>query len=173
MSFMSYEYIVPIPVMASKNTLYWLWWITVITRANGLCEKCRKAKKLDAAHLEPRKKAPDRAFDPNNGTALCRSCHLKYDHAKGHRPSGRPFGTKMSREWCRKHSKRMSTIYADPERREIARKRAISQWDRQGRKHDPNKPCENCGEPRGRGDRRFCSAACHYEFRTGKVRSGY
>ena len=38
-------------------------------------------------HIIPRSKAPALALDPNNLRTLCRPCHIKYDQARGHKPS--------------------------------------------------------------------------------------
>ena len=36
-------------------------------------------------HIIPRAKAPALALDPNNLRTLCRSCHNKFDEARGHK----------------------------------------------------------------------------------------
>jgi len=170
-----HEYIVPVQVDASDNELRWAWRFTVIARGRGRCQQCGQEEKLDACHLIPKKKRPDLRFDPDNGIALCRSCHMSYDHQFGHRVSGRPVGYQMPdsfRERMREVGKlRAATDPSFPKfwKAGVAAKKRNA-------KTEP-RPCENCGvmiigTKQYRGNR-FCSPACHYAFRTGKQRSGY
>ena len=71
------------------------WRELVIRRAGGLCQECRRYGRVDADgmrvkattahHIVPLEVAPERAFDPNNGMALCAACHNKKHPEKGGR----------------------------------------------------------------------------------------
>lgn len=173
---MTFSYVVPIQPRPSREELEWAWKFTVFARADGRCQHCGKQTRLDACHIEARHINPAREFDPDNGVALCRSCHMQFDHKVKARPSGRPVGYRMPaefRERMREVGKRRAQT---PGFAEEARQRALAMWDRQGRKHHP-RPCEHCGAMitghKSSTGARFCSAACHYAFRKGKPRSGY
>ena len=170
-----YSYIVPIQADASDHERRWAWRFTVISRANGKCQECGTPGKLDACHLIPKRRRPDLRFDPDNGIAMCRSCHMSHDHKRGHRPSGRPVGMKMGPETGRKISESRRKWFAEPANVEIHRNTIRASWDKRGRK--PERNCDGCGVALTRrqlsGDARFCSATCHYSFRTGKPRTGY
>lgn len=169
------SYIVPVQADASNSELLWAWRFTVIARAAGKCQECGIEGRLDACHLIPKRTRPDLRFDPDNGIAMCRSCHMIHDHKRGHRPSGRPPGFTMPRELrdrLREVGKRRAAVPGFAEGR---RQSAIAYWDRVGRK--PLRPCDACGTMLTRrqvsADSRFCSSSCHYAFRKGKPRSGY
>ena len=61
----------------------------------GLCQECRRYGRVDADgmrvkattahHIVPLEVAPERAFDPDNGMALCAACHNKKHPEKGGR----------------------------------------------------------------------------------------
>ena len=173
-------YVVSTQPNPSREELEWAWKFTVFARAAGHCQHCGKQTRLDACHVESRASRPDLEFDPENGVALCRACHIRFDVGNGQRPHwGAMTGSLHTEETKRRigesHRKRAEAW--TPEEREVRRQQTLRQWDRHGRKHVP-KPCENCGEmisPRQAAYQpaRFCSAACHYAFRTGKPRSGY
>ena len=71
------------------------WRELVICRAGGLCQECRRYGRVDADgmrvkattahHIVPLEVAPERAFDPDNGMALCAACHNKKHPEKGGR----------------------------------------------------------------------------------------
>lgn len=152
----------------------WAWKFTVRARAAGACQNCgRSGIPLDTAHIQERTARPDLEFDPANGMCLCRSCHLRYDHANNHR-AGRPFGFRLSAASKAAIGEKSSAYHGTPEGRERLRAQTAAAWDRRGRKY-PERACAHCGatfKPRdARG--RFCSSACHYAFRTGKARTGY
>jgi len=174
---MDYQYAFPIPPGSAPETLHWAWALTVLShRANAgwTCEACGRVKPLDVAHVQSRKARPDLQFDPSNGLALCRSCHMKHDHLHGHRPPGRKPGTKLSEETKRRIGVGNKISHSTPEHRAATSERLRKYWDEKGRKRNPT-PCAACGAmfvPRDRRAR-FCSSACHYSFRTGKPRSGY
>lgn len=170
-----FEYIVPVSKKPSREELEWAWRFSVLAHANGRCEHCGREGHLHCAHKLARRERPDLEWDPANGIGLCASCHLKHDHQNGHRPSGRPFGHKLSQETKRRIGERNRIAHSTPEAREFSREKAIREWNARGRK--PPRDCEHCGKPLARhqlsSDRRFCSPGCHYAFRAGKPRSGY
>ena len=53
------------------------------------CQICgvsvREKGSSQVDHIIPRAKAPALALDPNNLRTLCRSCHNKFDEARGHK----------------------------------------------------------------------------------------
>lgn len=165
-------YIVPLSVKPTPTELKWAWKFTVLARANGKCQHCGVVSNLDACHLESRAARPDLQFAPDNGIALCRSCHMKMDHELGARPSGRPVGLP--------HTEETKQIIGEKKRAWIAanldthREMVKRSWD--GRRK-PERDCEHCGVPLSRrklsANARFCSPQCHYAFRSGKTRSGY
>lgn len=57
-----------------------IWSKEVLNRANFKCEICGDTA-TDAHHIEPKKLQPMLALDPDNGLALCKSCHYKYGHS--------------------------------------------------------------------------------------------
>lgn len=171
----SFTYIVPVQADASSTERLWAWRFTVIARAAGKCQECGSEGRLDACHLIPKRKRPDLRFDPDNGIAMCRSCHMSHDHKRGHRPSGRPVGYRMPHEFRERMREVGLRRAQEPGFAEGRRQSALDRWDRDGRK--PLRPCDNCGAMLTRrqvsGNARFCSSSCHYAFRTGKARSGY
>lgn len=164
-----YEFLVPLQVRPTREELYWAWKFTVLGRAEQACQECNKAVRLDACHIKSRRQHPESAYDPKNGIALCRSCHMRRDHTNRDRPSGRPAGMKMAPEVGQKISAARQRWFSDPANREKNRQAVLRGWE--GRRKRFPHSCENCGQDFIGG--RFCSAACHYAFRTGKPRSGY
>lgn len=57
-----------------------IWSKEVLNRANFKCEICGDTA-TDAHHIEPKKLQPMLSLDPDNGLALCKSCHYKYGHS--------------------------------------------------------------------------------------------
>ena len=49
----------------------------------GISVREKGASQVD--HIIPRRTAPALALDPNNLRTLCRSCHNKFDKARGHK----------------------------------------------------------------------------------------
>jgi hypothetical protein len=145
------------------------WCQAVIARAaGGRCQHCGKAERLDAAHLKPRKLYPAIAWDPDNGIALCRSCHTAFDHANGDRPSGRPPGFRHSEETKAKIGAASKIDKNRPAVKRALSARAKAQWARQGRKTKAaNCPiCNTPLKPRQVYARMtFCSLACAYKGR--------
>lgn len=64
------------------------WRREVLNRDNHTCRNCgRPASEAD--HIVPRADAPHLANDPDNGQALCKTCHAQKtiaDRAKGPQP---------------------------------------------------------------------------------------
>ena len=159
---------------ATRQELWVAMRATLFARSNGYCEHCGKLTRLEVAHKVAKPKVgryhPD--FDPDSAYALCASCHRKMDHRLGVLHA-RPTGYKHSEKTKRKIARSNRLVRASAEFRAAQSDRTRRQWDRQGRVH-PIRACENCGAPfRATNKSRFCSAACHYAFRTGKPRSGY
>ena len=158
-----FQYVVELPPFPTKQQTHWAWWFTVISRAKKRCQMCGNEKRLDASHIQPRKTYPELRFDPDNGQALCRSCHLKYDKAHGHRPKGPPIGRKLSEHTKQKISRANRISHNTPEGKARHRTQALAQWDKIGRKHE-RRICAFCRrlyKPRG-SDAKYCSANCHY-----------
>jgi hypothetical protein len=170
------KYVVCLQPNPSKEELDWAWKFTVFSRANGYCQQCGKQVRLDACHIKNREQYPEFQFEPENGIALCRNCHMKFDHRVHNRPSGRPLGYHLSLETKQLMSVKSKEAHNTPEYLKQARIRTIKQWDKQGRK-DHQQLCKGCGEqltkPQQRANNKFCSPSCHYKYRTGKPRSGY
>mgnify|MGYP001600438652 CR=1 FL=1 len=167
------KYIVPLQPNPTRQELHFAWYFTILAKADGQCQHCHKQTKLDTCHIQSKREHPELEFDPDNGIALCRSCHLKYDHNNGHRKSGRPRGYQMPDTFKQLLSDKSKLSHNTPEYLAAASLRAKAQWDKQGRKHLP-KPCEHCGTIfNSRTRDRFCSTTCSYAFRTGKPRSGW
>lgn len=174
MTTLPFSYIVPIQANASNFELLWAWRFTVIARAGGKCQECGTQTALDACHLIPKRRRPDLRFDPDNGIAMCRSCHMKHDHKRGHRPSGAPRGVPRSEQTRQKIGEaRRAYVEAHPEERAVLRARAVKMWDARGRK--PGRNCVQCDAPLTRPqitrNRLFCSKDCRYAWRRGKPRS--
>jgi len=169
------KYAVKLQPNPSKEELEWAWKFTVFAKANGHCQHCDKQVRLDGCHIKSIEQFPELQFDPQNGIALCRHCHLMFDHRLHNRPNGHPFGYHPSEKTKELQSIKSKLSHNTPEYLKQARLITLKQWDRQGRKPDRN--CEQCGQPLTRKlialNQRFCSAKCHYKFRTGKPRKGY
>lgn len=56
-----------------------IWSMEVIKRANNTCEICGDIAE-HAHHIQPKKLSPFLALDPDNGIAVCKTCHYKYGH---------------------------------------------------------------------------------------------
>lgn len=172
----AYEYIVPLRRNPSAEERRWAWKFTVLARANGKCQNCGALDRLlECAHIEAKRDNPARAYDPDNGMALCSRCHRQHDWARGHRTPTRGFGWKHSPETIEKMRKSNKTRGNDPEERARRSASTEASWDVRGRK--PLRDCEGCGTPLTRSqvtrNNRFCSYACCKRYRVGKPRSGY
>lgn len=59
---------------------YAKWRAAVYERDNYTCVKCgSRGGKLNADHIEPLAKYPDKIYDLSNGRTLCVECHRKTD----------------------------------------------------------------------------------------------
>lgn len=68
----------------SRRTSWWAlkWHKEVMAKCASLCQICGQNKPHMAAHhLVPWSRSKELRFEPNNGVALCPSCHAKY-HGK-------------------------------------------------------------------------------------------
>jgi len=170
------KYVVSLQPNPSHEELEWAWKFTVFARANGICRHCGKQVRLDACHIKSREQYPELQFEPNNGIALCRACHMSFDHRVHNRPSGRHWGYRLSTETKQLISQKNKIAHNTPEYLKSASERSLAQWDRQGRK-EHQQYCKGCGKQitkqQQRASNKFCSAPCHYKYRTGKPRSGY
>lgn len=168
------KYVVRISSNPNREELKWAMKFTVRMRDDYTCQNCGQPGK-DIAHVLSRADRPDLEFEPSNARVLCRRCHLRADHANGHRPSGRPFGHMLSEETKAKIGASNARVKADPEWRRQASERGREQWDARGRK--PPRDCEHCEAPLSQkklsANARFCGAACSYAFRKGKPRAGW
>jgi hypothetical protein len=169
------KYIVSLQPNPSREELEWAWKFTVFARAKGHCQHCGKQVRLDACHIKNREQFPELQYEPENGIALCRNCHLEFDHRLNNRPSGRVKGYHHSQETKQLMSIKSKEAHNTTEYLREASIRTLKQWDKQGRKPDRN--CEQCGQPLSRKlisiNQRFCSNKCRYKFQTGKPRSGW
>jgi 5-methylcytosine-specific restriction endonuclease McrA len=53
------------------------WSRAIKDRDGNRCKHCGTNKLLHAHHIKPRSMFPDLALDLNNGTTLCRDCHIE------------------------------------------------------------------------------------------------
>jgi hypothetical protein len=168
-----FTYVVPVREHPTREELKWAWKFTVLARANGVCQHCGLRRRLDCAHIKPRRRFPELAFDPSNGLALCRRCHTGFDHSNGTRRAKSGWRhkpetiEKMRQRWREK-------LTTDPETREHIQRMQTARWD--GRTK-PQRNCEGCGATLTRNQLsrggRFCTYACCQSYRKGKPRSGY
>lgn len=56
----------------------WEWTKDVIAR-DGECQVCGSKDNLEAHHILPKSKFPEKMYDLDNGVTLCHECHLKTD----------------------------------------------------------------------------------------------
>lgn len=54
------------------------WRKSVLARDNNRCRLCHCEDKLEAHHIHPFGKFPDKRWDINNGVTLCKKCHIKF-----------------------------------------------------------------------------------------------
>lgn len=167
------KYIVSLQPNPSREELEWAWKFTVFSNANGRCQHCNKQVRLDACHIKSRQQYPELEFEPTNGIALCRHCHLGFDHYLNNRPSGRQLGYNHSQETRLKMSTINKLSHNTPEYLANASDRAIKQWDMKGRKAHLQS-CKHCGKTltkkQQRANNKFCSPSCHYQEQTGRQR---
>lgn len=71
---------------------YCHWRNEVISRANGVCQKCGAKAKLEAHHKIPIRENPSLAFDATNGIALCHKCHLDVEGRKSYESNANRLG---------------------------------------------------------------------------------
>jgi len=57
-----------------------VWAKEVLYRGTNTCAFCGEYASI-AHHIEPKKLAPYKALDPDNGLACCETCHFKYGHS--------------------------------------------------------------------------------------------
>jgi hypothetical protein len=167
------KYIVSLQPNPSREELEWAWKFTVFARVNGHCQHCGKQVRLDACHIKNREQYPELQYEPENGIALCRGCHMAFDHHVHNRPSGRPLGYELSIETKQIMSQKSKASHNTSEYLQGARIRTLKQWDKQGRKVH-NQYCKRCGKEltlsQQRANNKFCSPFCHYQYHTGKPR---
>lgn len=62
---------------------YYNWRKSVFVRDNYICQICHSnTNSLNAHHIKPFADFPDLRFDIDNGTTLCKRCHLKLHRGK-------------------------------------------------------------------------------------------
>ncbi len=52
-------------------------WSEKVRARDGACVDCGATENLHAHHVVPKAEAPERAYELENGVALCESCHRK------------------------------------------------------------------------------------------------
>lgn len=55
--------------------LYQRWRLQILEKFNYICQVCGKKANI-VHHPKSRKEYPELIIDPNNGIAVCRSCHV-------------------------------------------------------------------------------------------------
>lgn len=61
-----------------ESSEYKQWRKSVFIKDKYTCQHCGKTgRNLNAHHIKPFSLYPDMRFDVNNGTTLCRECHIK------------------------------------------------------------------------------------------------
>lgn len=60
-----------------RNSPGYVWQRAVKSRDGFKCQSCGSGEDLHAHHIKQRTRFPELALDLDNGTTLCRSCHLK------------------------------------------------------------------------------------------------
>lgn len=169
-----FDFIVPVRDHPTREELKWAWKFTVLARANGNCQHCGGRRRLDCAHIKPRRKFPALEFDPDNGLALCRRCHTGFDHRVGTRKA--KAGWRHTPETIDKMRERWRLrLDSDPAAAEQIATMQAARWNE--RKTKPLRNCEGCGatlsRPQLSRGNRFCTYSCCQTYRVGKPRSGY
>jgi len=73
-----------------RNTPEYRQWVErVIADSNNVCACCGGTKHLHAHHIMSYADHPDLRLDPDNGIALCKWCHGKYNSYYGHKGTAR------------------------------------------------------------------------------------
>lgn len=68
------------PADLSKKNGWRMWeWSKAVIERDGKCKNCGSTEALEAHHIEPQAKKPDKMYDVDNGVTLCHSCHLETD----------------------------------------------------------------------------------------------
>jgi 5-methylcytosine-specific restriction endonuclease McrA len=60
-----------------RNSPGYVWQQAVKSRDGFKCQSCGSSEDLHAHHIKQRARFPELALDLDNGTTLCRPCHLK------------------------------------------------------------------------------------------------
>jgi len=60
----------------TRSPKYVFWRYSVKKRDKFACKVCGRKKKLQAHHIYPRYKFPEKTYDLGNGITLCRICHI-------------------------------------------------------------------------------------------------
>ena len=61
--------------------------LEILRRDGFACVKCGARGRLEVDHIEPVRRAPERAYDPDNLQSLCAACHTRKTRIEcGHDP---------------------------------------------------------------------------------------